>query len=251
MSTNDVTRHGDQDHRPNDTTSSPGTQARVLRSCTADVDTLLAHASAALMSKARDVQDLQNELQAVRKQCSHQDAVIAALHQELSAAKAASRSTTARLEIMQTGAAAFQQRAVNAERDLATRGDELAVILSSRSWIWTAWWRALCRIMSRLLFARSFRRRFGRHFDARFYLDQNADVRYGELDPLVHYVRYGAVAGRDPNAGFSSGWYLRRYPDVAAANINPLAHYLSSGRAEGRDPHPDVSHDVYDERYGR
>jgi hypothetical protein len=35
---------------------------------------------------------------------------------------------------------------------------------------------------------------------------------------------------------FDAAWYLRKYPDVAAARIDPLRHYLKYGAAEGRRP---------------
>ena len=35
---------------------------------------------------------------------------------------------------------------------------------------------------------------------------------------------------------FSADWYLARNPDVALAGLNPMQHYLRYGAAEGRDP---------------
>src|SRR5262249_32922549 len=58
------------------------------------------------------------------------------------------------------------------------------------------------------------------------------------VNPLVHYLQFGAAEGRDPNSQFSTLWYLSRYPDVTAAGVNPLVHYLQFGTAEGRDPSP-------------
>lgn len=72
-------------------------------------------------------------------------------------------------------------------------------------------------------------------FDAGFYLNTYPDVRESGVDPLEHYVRYGAAEGRDPGPGFSTTGYLQANPDVAAAGINPLRHYVEFGRAEGRD----------------
>tara|TARA_R110000737_G_scaffold165225_1_gene192728 strand:- start:108 stop:3197 length:3090 start_codon:yes stop_codon:yes gene_type:complete len=39
-----------------------------------------------------------------------------------------------------------------------------------------------------------------------------------------------------PSSGFDAEWYLTEYPDVAKAEINPLVHYLQFGRLEGRQP---------------
>ena len=56
------------------------------------------------------------------------------------------------------------------------------------------------------------------------------------INPLVHYLTWGAAEGRDPSPLFDTSYYLKSNPDVAAAGINPLAHYLTWGAAEGRDP---------------
>lgn len=68
-------------------------------------------------------------------------------------------------------------------------------------------------------------------FDAGWYLQQNADVRAKGLDPLKHYLRFGAGEGRDPSPLFSTKNYLAANPD---AGINPLVHYLRYGKADRR-----------------
>ena len=73
-------------------------------------------------------------------------------------------------------------------------------------------------------------------FDIRWYLNRYPDVAGQPLDPLLHYVLFGAQEGRWPNSEFDGGWYLVAYPDVAAAGMNPLAHYLVRGRSEKRLP---------------
>ena len=75
-------------------------------------------------------------------------------------------------------------------------------------------------------------------FDDAWYLAQNPDVAAAGIDPLVHYLRWGAAEGRNPHPLFDSAWYLAQNSDVAAAGINPLVHYLRSGAAEGRSPYP-------------
>jgi len=73
-------------------------------------------------------------------------------------------------------------------------------------------------------------------FDASFYLESNPDVAGAGINPLVHYLTWGAAEGRDPNPLFDPSYYLESNPDVAGAGINPLVHYLTWGAAEGRDP---------------
>lgn len=75
-------------------------------------------------------------------------------------------------------------------------------------------------------------------FDAAWYLEAYPDVAARNVDPLRHYIRYGAREGRDPNRFFSSSWYLANNPDVAKAGLNPLAHFILHGAGEGRSPGP-------------
>ena len=75
-------------------------------------------------------------------------------------------------------------------------------------------------------------------FDTAFFRAQSGQTR---LDPVRHYLRFGAVAGLDPNPGFSSASYLIRYPDIANFGINPLLHYRTNGRREGRVASPSAS----------
>ncbi len=75
-------------------------------------------------------------------------------------------------------------------------------------------------------------------FDRGWYLAQNPDVAGAGVKPLRHYLRHGAVEGRDPSPHFDSDWYLQTNPDVAKAGVNPLVHYLRRGILEGRRPNP-------------
>ncbi len=81
-------------------------------------------------------------------------------------------------------------------------------------------------------------------FDDSHYLKQTAADLHG-LDPITHYIRYGADAGLAPNPLFDSAWYLRTHADVASAGFNPLYHYIRYGAAELRDPSPSFSTDTY------
>ncbi|HWX17793.1 MAG TPA: glycoside hydrolase family 99-like domain-containing protein [Chthoniobacterales bacterium] len=74
-------------------------------------------------------------------------------------------------------------------------------------------------------------------FDCAWYLEQYPDVASAGLDPLQHYLKFGARAGRDPSPLFDSSWYLEQNPDLGS-DVNPLRHYLEYGALEGRDPHP-------------
>ena len=43
-----------------------------------------------------------------------------------------------------------------------------------------------------------------------------------------------AERGRDPSAHFDTTAYLDAYPDVQLAGMNPLDHFLTWGAGEGR-----------------
>jgi glycosyltransferase involved in cell wall biosynthesis len=98
-------------------------------------------------------------------------------------------------------------------------------------------------------FARQLRQKFFFHpihaviapshlFDRNWYLRTNADVANAGIDPIKHYIKYGAAEGRDPGPLFSTRGYLAANPDVDAAGVNPLFHYLQFGQKEGRRAHP-------------
>ncbi len=76
-----------------------------------------------------------------------------------------------------------------------------------------------------------------RLFDRAFYTTQYLDVARAGVDPIEHYLGWGANEGRRPHPGFDGNWYLRHNPDVALAGLNPLVHYLRYGAAEGRSAH--------------
>ena len=45
-------------------------------------------------------------------------------------------------------------------------------------------------------------------FDAEWYLSRYPDVATCGLEPMAHFLQWGAAEGRDPNRLFDSGWYL-------------------------------------------
>lgn len=73
-------------------------------------------------------------------------------------------------------------------------------------------------------------------FDGTFYYRRNPDVARARVDPLVHFVRFGAREGRDPCPGFETRHYLAANPDVARTGMNAFVHFIRHGLAEGRRP---------------
>lgn len=81
-----------------------------------------------------------------------------------------------------------------------------------------------------------------RFFDARFYRQQYPELALrSDHEALQHFVSRGAMRGLRASAGFDTAWYLRQNPDVAQAGINPLLHYLRFGAEEGRSPYPSAA----------
>src|SRR5688572_5802155 len=80
-------------------------------------------------------------------------------------------------------------------------------------------------------------------FDAAYYVERYPEAR-GAAHPLLHFLQEGARRRLDPHRLFDTAYYLDRNPDVRASGTNPLAHFVEFGDAEDRDPHPlfDLSH---------
>lgn len=71
-------------------------------------------------------------------------------------------------------------------------------------------------------------------FDKSYYLFTYPDVREKDIDPVLHYLKFGAKEGRNPSATFDTNYYLASNPDVNINKINPLLHFILYGREEGR-----------------
>jgi hypothetical protein len=71
-------------------------------------------------------------------------------------------------------------------------------------------------------------------FDSAYYLAHNPDLLVGDIDPLLHFVTFGASEGRNPSPNFDTRWYLASNPDLVAWKGNPLVHYIRHGSREGR-----------------
>ncbi len=75
-------------------------------------------------------------------------------------------------------------------------------------------------------------------FDAAYYLQQYADVRSMNVDPLEHYMTEGFKERNDPNPLFDSSYYEEKNPEIKLSGSNPLWHFLKSDAGEGRNPCP-------------
>jgi hypothetical protein len=71
-------------------------------------------------------------------------------------------------------------------------------------------------------------------FDKYWYLEKYPDVRRSKMDPLIHYLKYGHLEGRDPGPQFSTKAYYFLHEDVKKAGQVALVHFEQHGRKEGR-----------------
>lgn len=71
-------------------------------------------------------------------------------------------------------------------------------------------------------------------FDESWYERSYPDVKNSGFKPALHFLKIGALEGRNPGPNFNTRAYLNQNPDVAQSGMNPLVHYLEYGRAEGR-----------------
>ncbi|RVV98322.1 glycosyltransferase [Mesobaculum littorinae] len=73
--------------------------------------------------------------------------------------------------------------------------------------------------------------------DEKWYLETYQDVAALGMDPVEHYVKYGAAMLRDPNPDFSTEFYLNTHKTVKKNNLDPFLHYLT------RKPQPHLAPD--------
>src|SRR3974390_159557 len=179
---------------------------------------------------------------------------------EISARERLIRDTDLRIQDLTAGHVALAK-----ERDVCLRENqknraELERVLGSRTWRYTSGLRRLKRRLipppqiqpdrpelpkeDRELISPS------GFFDAAWYLSQNPDVAAAGVDPVQHYLEFGAVELRDPSPRFSSRRYFEQHADVVAAGVNPLVHYVRFGISEGRLAPPAVEQPSSQDRDG-
>ena len=76
------------------------------------------------------------------------------------------------------------------------------------------------------------------HVHARWYGATYPEVAELGLDPVAHYLLYGAAMGRNPGRNFDTRFYLATCPGAAASGLNPLVYHALYGAAAGHDTRP-------------
>jgi len=72
------------------------------------------------------------------------------------------------------------------------------------------------------------------YFDYRYYLFTYSDIREMDVDPVMHYIKFGAKEGRNPSENFDTNFYLKNNIDIDINKVNPLVHYILYGKKEKR-----------------
>jgi glycosyltransferase involved in cell wall biosynthesis len=143
--------------------------------------------------------------------------------------------------ILPTGSLPLRRHLATLTQKIADRFPPLAWFVRAISKL--VWWTVTLQLASRL--------RLRKHrlsdlrliassdlFDREWYLKENPNIRGAGIPPALHYLLFGAAAGRDPSPLFDGDWYLSQHPDARQAGANPLVHYLRHGALEGRPPNP-------------
>ena len=65
-------------------------------------------------------------------------------------------------------------------------------------------------------------------FDKSYYLKSYPHVKESGMDPLFHYLFYGANEHKNPSPSFDLKRYLKEYPEIEKNNLNPLIHYIDN-----------------------
>lgn len=65
-------------------------------------------------------------------------------------------------------------------------------------------------------------------FNTEYYLEKYTDVKSANIDPIRHYIEYGAYELRNPNRYFDTKEYYIKHPAIIIDNVNPLVHYLDN-----------------------
>lgn len=71
-------------------------------------------------------------------------------------------------------------------------------------------------------------------FNRKWYVKQYPEIFQMQCDPVTHYLTIGWKEGKNPSNHFDGNTYLELNLDVKRANVNPLLHYEKYGRKECR-----------------
>ena len=73
-----------------------------------------------------------------------------------------------------------------------------------------------------------------RKFNATYYFNKYNINK--EIDPILHFLQIGVHKGFNPSPHFDTEFYLKNNKDVENNNMNPFIHYIKYGHVESRLP---------------
>lgn len=65
-------------------------------------------------------------------------------------------------------------------------------------------------------------------FDYEFYETNYPDVKVSNIDPLVHYIKFGWYENRNPSKTFNTKIYLSKHQELIKNKVCPLIHYIET-----------------------
>lgn len=63
-------------------------------------------------------------------------------------------------------------------------------------------------------------------FDIDYYITKYPDVKASGIEPIYHYLCFGAYEGRNPSSEFLTDEYIISNPELNITYINPLIHFI-------------------------
>lgn len=64
------------------------------------------------------------------------------------------------------------------------------------------------------------------YFSRAYYLQQYQDVAEAGVDPVIHFLDFGAHENRNPSSQFDTAYYRQLHPLITETGANPLLHFL-------------------------
>ena len=86
-------------------------------------------------------------------------------------------------------------------------------------------------------------------FDAEFYKNINADIKSTNVDPLLHYLKYGITEKRNPNPWFDAT-YIHEISNHQDTPVDPLQYYVEQKIYSTINPNPLFDSEWYLGFYG-